>query len=385
MSIKRAVALSKKYFVTFLLRQLFSFLRLVPRRRRGLVLEMIIQAIAEHFAHMKEGFVRYSISPYVGTHATFNGKKFPTTAIVISGKYEWNFDFTYNTLRMLRQLHPEVRIIYSGWEEVLPIRDLLQSLGVHVVISATPQTKDVFNVIKQATAARAGLIEAEQLGLQFAVRMRSDQRFLNPNTLSYLHSLLTEFQSEENGTKLESRIVSISDCLSTFAIDHYPDHFHFGKIKDLLLYWEVPNIDGLTVPNDLEKMNVFLDSRIYAEQILGREFVKRALISPANSVEEYWEALGKYWIIIERRDIDLFWIKYSWWLQERGDHFDAYLHYPYVKKIHATSNIHKEQWLELHQHNFIPIPFSIENIRKKFTIDVLVDNQNFKKIENHRM
>jgi hypothetical protein len=371
---RRTLALIKSGITLIFFRILATPLRLVPQKRKGQVVELFMQAIAEEYAAQKQGFIRYNVTPFAANHAKFSNANYPNTAIVMSGKIHTKFNFTLNTLRLIRNLHPEITIIYSGWEELKSISEELSNLKIEIVISNPPSIDSPFNARHQAISMSAGLQRALDLGLAYSIRMRADQRFQNPSTLEYLHSLHHVFKLSDKSVNLQGRIIGISDCLSQFAIGHFPDHFHFGYTEDLLKYWQDPIQTNFNPEIDLSNMANFLDYNQYTEQVLGNNFLSNISSPALRSIEDYLSHLAKYWIIIERQDIDLFWAKYRWWDQDRGDQFDRHLKFPFHKRFHTTSNIHREQWLSLMLGTFHPRDVNLEELRMMSTSEVLFES-----------
>lgn len=372
--IKRSLALLKKKSILTTFKALAALMRLIPKRRKGIVLELLLQSIAEEFAKEKQGYLQYGITPMGQNHAKLSSANFPNTAIVISGKFVEEHNFTENTLALLRNNYPEVLIIYSGWPELNKYDSILRKYRIDKVINQAPLKDTPFNVHHQAVSVNAGLREAQNQKIEYAIRLRSDQRFTNPSTLEYLHAMHAIFPIKNHDTGLRGRMLGISDCLSLFAIGHFPDHFHFGFTQDLLKYWQDPVEDNYDWNINLESMANFLDSNQYTEQVLGRNFLERIELKNLETITAYWKHLADAWIIIDRNQINLFWMKYKWWHLERADQFDRLIHYPYNKKIHTTSNIHHEEWLAMVSGSFKARPFDLNRIREMTTSSVLFED-----------
>jgi hypothetical protein len=367
----RRKALFKAKSVHLFFRLIFSFLRLIPQSRKGITTELIIQSLAEELAGTKTAFLRYTLTPFSKNHETLSNNNFSNTAIVISGRFEKRYEFTLNTIKLLRERYPNIVLIFSGWADSQPFSQDLRELKVHHIVSREPEGIDPFNLLHQSMAVSEGLRKAQSLGAVYSIRLRADQRFINPNCVEYLHDLHKSYPIGSIYSKLKGRIVGISDCLSLFAYGHFPDHFHFGFTADLIQYWKVPENPVRTIPDDLHLMSKFLDSDAYTEQVLGLEFLQRIDVNIEKTPENHWKIISEMWIIIERQAIDLFWMKYRWWDFERGDHFNRHLKFPYAKRIHTTSNIHHENWMSMQMSNFNPRSIDYKELRSKSTSDYL--------------
>lgn len=238
-------------------------------------------------------------------------------AIIIQGPIISEEDYTLRTAEAYRAWFPASPIIYSTWDDQ-DAADLeaIRELGCHLNVSKS----DLFpaprndaeraqvNVNKQMHSSHAGLLVAQGLGSEFALKTRSDQRICNPQAVRALPGLMGVFGLPP-GTNQLGRIVVSS--LNTFALRMYgvSDMFTFGFLKDLIDYWDGTQDRRSTVSSEGSL-------RQYANQRIGEVFFTSNFLERKGDVlewtlEHYWSELSRRFLVVDSSFLDQHWPKYT--------------------------------------------------------------------------
>lgn len=222
--------------------------------------------------------------------------------IVVQGPIVYKFNFTLETIRLYRFFNPHAEIVVSTWAGVEKrfIQEC-QRMGVHLIESEPLISPHYGNLNRQQATSLGGLAKLRALGINYALKTRTDQRIYNPNFIEEL--LVTEkffppskFESSLNKSRIfltyqnsfRDRYLSGSDFLQ------------FGVTNELIEFWAA--IDAMRLPTDLAP-----------EQILiGNYLLKLGSESEGIVSEGSWNnAIGSVFGFIDSATLDLFWLKYS--------------------------------------------------------------------------
>jgi hypothetical protein len=245
----------------------------------------------------------------------------PKTAIIVQGQLLGADDFTLESLRWYRQLYPQCEIILSTWqgEDAERLR-CARDMGVRVVLAEKPQVAGVLNFNMQLATTAKALEAAREVGAQFVLKTRTDQRVGDRYALSFLHALLKSFPSA-SGLDCRGRIFLLGDTSLVNIPFHVCDMLQFGFLEDVQKFWTVEaDRDTLTRPQLLDQIAAgewtavcALNRRpmlpeiklgtAYAHKMFGPEILDNPGAGYARLVGE---ALG----FVTRTQIDMFWPKY---------------------------------------------------------------------------
>lgn len=160
-------------------------------------------------------------------------------AIVIQGPITRENDFTLETVKIYKKHFSDAIIILSTWEDALPvIIKQFEKLGIPVLLNKKPDYAGISNINFQIVSSRNGIRKARELGAEYALKLRTDQRIYAPNVADYLYNITEVFPVRE-GYSQKKRIVGMS--LNTFKYRMYglSDMLIYGHIDDMMLYWDV--------------------------------------------------------------------------------------------------------------------------------------------------
>lgn len=246
-------------------------------------------------------------------------KKF---AVIIQGPLKHEESFTLETVRLYKKsLLPSTHIIVSTWEdEDSSALEELRALGAHVIVSKKPDNPGLFHINYQVTSVKNALDVANELGVEYVIKTRTDTRMYATNIEEYLCGLLTAFPV--GGTyKQKYRILGLSLNSNLYRMYNISDLVVFGHIDDMDTYWNVP-LDNRTeepqMPNNT--LREWSQARMVETYLttLYLENIGRAL---QWTVADSFKALAENFIIIDEQSLDLFWYKYGYWKEYRKQNY----------------------------------------------------------------
>jgi hypothetical protein len=235
-------------------------------------------------------------------------------AIVIQGPLIEKSNFTLETIKSYRFFYPKEIIIFSTWQVDTDIIEKLEDLDVHLIQNRYPDYCGISNINLQIVTTQSGLYLAKKLGAEYVLKTRSDQRIYHPGFASYLNSLVDAFPLFGNILGQKKRIVGISLNTFKFRIYGLSDHFIYGYIDDILLYFDVELDCRRFTPEDIVNFSKtyrqFSYSRI-CEIYLCSNFLNKVGRSLRFDLSNSFEMLRDHFIIIDQSAIKLFWNKYT--------------------------------------------------------------------------
>lgn len=234
-------------------------------------------------------------------------------AIVMQGPIVHNHDFTLETLKIYRKRFPKIIIILSTWENYSKDElDMFRIIDVRIIENTKPKYSGFANINLQIESARNGVLRANEMGAQYCLRTRTDQRIYRHDFIQYFISLIKIFPTQ-NSKKLKGRLISVS--LNTFKYRLYgvTDMLTFGYIEDMLLFWNVEY--DLRKKDEIDLGQSVLDwSRARTcEVYLTTKFLEKIRHTPLYTLKDSWDVFSKYFCVVDRSSIDLFWYKYNRW------------------------------------------------------------------------
>ncbi len=237
------------------------------------------------------------------------------SAIVIQGPILKTEDFTLETVKMYVQMFTGTRIIVSTWAtEDAEYLKKIEALGAIVIPNPKPAVAGTQNMNMQIVSTRAGINKARELGAEFVLKTRTDQRVYNPNSLSFLYNTLLRFPVATN-FKQKFRIVGAS--LNSFKYRTYglSDMLLFGHIDDMETYWNAPLDDNGSVYANLKlKIN---------EVYLATTFLSAVGRPVLWTLADSWAAFRDNFCVVDEQSLDMYWYKYSRMKEYRYRHYDA--------------------------------------------------------------
>lgn len=164
------------------------------------------------------------------------------TAIVMQGPLVYEDDFTYNTLKLYKNIFKDEELILSIWDnENQEYLEKVKQLGICVIKNKKPKTGGFINLNYQIVSTSAGIKKAEELSCKYVLKTRTDIRIYETGISNFLISLLEMFPSKSQNQS--ERIIGIDINTHKYGIG-ISDIFQFGTTEEMLKIW-----DGNLYPN----------------------------------------------------------------------------------------------------------------------------------------
>lgn len=234
-------------------------------------------------------------------------------AIVIQGPLIVLNDFTLETIKIYRKHFPGAILIVSTWKSADQLIQPFKELGVDVLQNEYPEQAGVSNINLQIVSSRNGINKARMLGAEYVLKTRTDQRMYAPNIAEYLYNL-TEIFPVRNSSRQRKRIVGVSANTFKYRMYGLSDMLLYGHIDDMALYWSADH--DLRVFDDNHSREAALSLRSFArwricEVYLASEFLAKIGRSLKWTLEDSWGVFGDHFCVIDKEQLDLFWLKYN--------------------------------------------------------------------------
>ncbi|MFQ1933230.1 WavE lipopolysaccharide synthesis family protein [Aeromonas veronii] len=249
----------------------------------------------------------------VGATVLFETGLYFDVGILIQGPILTNNNFTLETIRLYRKMFPSVNITLSTWrsDSHKICSRQLDLLRCNLVLSERPVFTGSHNINLQKITTHSGLLSLKECGVIFALKTRTDQRFYSVNTISYLLHLIRQYPASERD--VAGRIIELSIATCKFRPWSMCDMFQFGYLSDLMKMWSFElEFRDRTAEEFASKRYTVRDivNENVAEIFVHRFYAEQCNISCQPTYEDYYDAVRKLFIIIDKEQIDIFWAKY---------------------------------------------------------------------------
>jgi hypothetical protein len=236
-------------------------------------------------------------------------------AIVIQGPNIFDDEFTIETIKLYRHNFPDAILILSTWSVSADMIEELKKHDVHVVQNQRPTNPGISNINLQIITSGAGVVAARELGAQFVLKTRTDQRIYHPSLEAYLFNILKHYPLLPDVPGQMKRLVGIS--LGTFKYRLYgvSDMFLYGHIDDMVRYWNIPldaRIDSTEKRDNAgdNTWRTFSAWRI-CEVYLCTEFLKSIGRDITFTLADSFQVFRDHFVVIDQAAIKLYWHKYT--------------------------------------------------------------------------
>lgn len=264
-------------------------------------------------------FYTYHCRPkYADDVQNYQTEIIPEVAIVLQGPLKTEDNFTVETVRLYKKYYPGTKIIVSTWDTESDIN--LAKIKAECEVCVSHFVKDKAQDNYQRTNTLAGIRRANELGVKYVLKTRTDQRIYTPKVLSFFINLL-EIYPLRIKCSAKSRIITCG--LSTFCNRLYnnSDMLLFGWTSDLLTYFSCPedkrDISQLVKPKRSDYSSFVQYQADYSRIVRTGEirFSSYYLESLGFNLKWTYEDSDYYrrelYIIIDDSMLDLYWPKYS--------------------------------------------------------------------------
>lgn len=268
----------------------------------------------------------------------------PKTAIVMQGQVITKNNFTLETALLYRKFFPDTALILSTWknEDQETIKKIRES-GWSVIENEKPLYSGHFNINYQIVSSVNGIKLAKELGLDYVLKTRTDQRMNNPNSLQIFHYLDSLYPPHNNK---QTRRLFVPN-IGTLQYRPYGvgDMIMFGHINDMILYWDAKHdmrADTLEMFPTVIEIAKIRKTEVY----LCTEYLEKIKQPISWTLNDSWTIFGKYFCIFDNTLLDMFWYKYQ-------VHEEYRFHY--YNKIHTHQLMHYYEWVACYKNLYNPM------------------------------
>ena len=232
--------------------------------------------------------------------------------IVIQGPILRESDFTLETASLYLRTFPRAYVVISTWEnEQVQSHECLQNPRLHLIKSSLPTKSGLGTTNYQLVSTRAGIELLDNLGCQYILKTRSDQRVYAGNLDNYLISLLRQYPSKSEFQR--NRIVELSMNICRYRPYSMCDMFQFGHISDMKSMWftELDDRNMSTKQfSSIKRTSREVSEANIGEIYLHRKYLDKIFVDNIVSLRVYYRALLDNFIVIDKEQVDLYWHKY---------------------------------------------------------------------------
>lgn len=302
-------AVEKVFIQTY--KALNGALKLVKEDHLRLVLRMTCKALENEDCQ-----ICFHIKPkkMVASRSIDYAEQFQKFAIVLQGPIDTKDDFTLNTVCFYKSMYPSAAIIVSTWddenEEVL--RKLAEN-GAVIVKSRKPDYSGVRNINFQIVNSLAGLLKARELGYEYAVKTRTDQRLCREYVFCFILSMLKSFPPAENSVQKKRVAVMATHYGNMFTPYFVSDFLYMGCTEDIIDIFSLPLDDREEFDIDASSPRRLCSKMMHAPEIyiLKHYLTDKLGRTCEDTVKAYWQAVKDCLICLGMKDVDLLWPKYD--------------------------------------------------------------------------
>lgn len=255
---------------------------------------------------------------YAGEQTNCGALKLASTsrfAIVIQGQIICDDDFTIETIKLYRHNFPDAILILSTWSVPNNTIETLEEYDVHIIQNKPPVNPGISNINLQIVTSGSGVLAAQQLGAQFVLKTRSDQRIYHPSLETYLFNILKHYPLSSDFPGQMSRLVGVSLGTFKFRLYGVSDMFLYGHIDDMVKYWNAPLDLRTDAPDERKNTGDYTwrktSQRRICEVYLCTEFLKSIGRTFTFTLTDSFHVFRDHFVVIDQAAIKLYWHKYT--------------------------------------------------------------------------
>lgn len=234
-------------------------------------------------------------------------------AIVLQGPVIKRYDFTLETIKLYIKRYPKAYIILSTWvDDWEIINKKFDSKQTYVCLSEKPEISGRGNINMQRISTLAGIKKAKELGCQYVLKTRTDQRIYGENVLALFIKLIQMFPISK---KLfpNTRLITTNLCTFKNRLYNICDMLMFGYIDDVYNYYNAPEVENLPKGYEYDESDVIGYAKARPGEIhFTISYLERCGHNIKWTIEDSNEIRYNYFVIIDNEIIELYWPKYDY-------------------------------------------------------------------------
>lgn len=293
----------------------------------------------------KFSWLRYSRIPHSRIPRNFFAEnitphKLDDVGIILQGPIRYEDDFTLETAKLYRYYYPKSVIVISTWKGVKDtFIKACNEINVFVKENEYPPFNGKYNINYQICSSFEGLKFLESHNCKFALKSRTDQRFINDNFLVYFRNLQKIFPVNNikmAKNKLKDRIIIPGPSVKKFPF-YIGDMYAFGTIDDLKFLYgsdyfldknalDFANLEALKKYEHKECADDYKDVTLIYRDVFATTFssehylgyclysniIGEADVEKDDLLDLYWSFLKNYCVVADREMLGWFWPKYDY-------------------------------------------------------------------------
>ena len=249
----------------------------------------------------------------------YDSESFPNVGIVMQGPLKYEENFTLETIKLYSKYYPDTPIIVSTWDtEDQYVLEQIQkcSANVKLCVSHFEPGMERIPINLQRTTSLTGVKKVQEMGCQYILKTRTDQRIYAPRIFSFLIKLLTTFPIKIR-TRAKGRIIVCSMCTFSDRLYNLCDMFIFGYSQDILQYFSCPEDTRihatLKAPNIDDHVQRCVEySKLRPGEIwLATHYIESLGFDLKWTHEDSDYYRRELFIIVDDSMLDLYWPKYT--------------------------------------------------------------------------
>lgn len=256
-----------------------------------------------YFINFKFEIYQYDIKE-LGQNLTSNyipNKFRDNIVLLVAGPYVKHMNFTLNSLKRLRKMHPVTKIIYST-DSFIDSKLSLKFNEFDITLKLNSSIKTdtdalIGNIRSQINNIIRGLDIIDDSN-SLVVRIRSDQMMLNHDFIDNLMILYSLHNP------LNDRILKLSDS-SLFPNFYTSDKFMFCTYKMMYEYW---NLDECQIQDAISNLKNS-GNEYCPESILDVNYFKIKYGVFPTSRNDYIKLLARDYVIVDENTVGILWYK----------------------------------------------------------------------------
>ncbi|MES2278859.1 MAG: WavE lipopolysaccharide synthesis family protein [Bacteroidota bacterium] len=267
-------------------------------------------------------------------------------ALVLQGPLVKDDNFTLETVLFYKANFKDAVIIVSTWsDEDANLINKIEATGAVILLNQKPAFAGISHINYQITSSINGILKARELGAQYVMKTRTDQRIYGLNVIGYFLNLIKLYPLKNLQVQKQRLIIpNINTFL--FRIYGISDMLMFGNIDDMILYWNADHDQRLLKSEETLGLNIKEFSELRACEIyLSTEFLKKTGKKLHWTIEDSWHVFANNFCIVDYHSIDLFWPKYA-------------PHQEFRNRYYNSNNTHQlitfGDWLSLYNSLYTP-------------------------------
>jgi hypothetical protein len=272
---------------------------------------LLLERITAHFVSIHLRPWKFSKHVLKSDYDSY-GKYQSEWCILLQGPIITKNSFTLQTILLYRFVYPNAKIILSTWKDEAKKLDKnkLNDLKVDVLLNTKPDNVGISNINLQLVSTIAGINFASDQGVKYVLKTRTDQRVCKSlDFLGHMRNLQTNFPISND--KMENRLIVASTNSFKSRLYGVTDMYMFGSISDMKLFWQIPTEQKSETLHEVKTDPVYFISNKQAEGYLVNHFFNSIDFSPSWSVENSHYFLSQFFCIVDKEQLDLFWLKYE--------------------------------------------------------------------------